>query len=462
VPMVDRSRLPMCGCGGAFDGAPGRWLPAPAAASQQPQPQHGGRCGERVRAVVGDYMSFEWYASAKLCYLTKDDAPRMHNHNLLARSSAWRWQPDACNVHGFDARSFAQQLANRTVYVVGDSLSMSMWQAMACELHSEIDLKGSQRANLDVMRSGSLIPECGTAAYAAANASSRSARCFTRGREPKTAGRYRAGAFALRGGGRVEFMATDRLVDATGQRLATDPYWAEPWWLFNRTQLPGRMVSKPYARDRRQTAWSRRLSRSATPRDVLVINTGSHFTHPVPRAERLASYETAVRATFRFLATLARRRDGTPSSGRLPGTVIWRDTYGGIDTPCLTADDWQNSTLFASKRFVNRTLPARPLLSQMEKELHLRAGLEPGRDLSYPSTLVESWADAGVMNAMAEAIAHEEMPQSITSANRVRFQRISNAMSQRCDRNDNRHFCHPGPAASWVHALHHDLLECPR
>lgn len=54
----------------------------------------------------------------------------------------YRWKPTSCNVDRFDGAGFAKRWEGKKIMFVGDSLSVNMWESLACMIHASVP--GSQ------------------------------------------------------------------------------------------------------------------------------------------------------------------------------------------------------------------------------------------------------------------------------------------------------------------------------
>ncbi|KAL0844268.1 hypothetical protein Bca101_017514 [Brassica carinata] len=50
----------------------------------------------------------------------------------------YSWQPDSCIIPRFDGLAFLNKLRGKRVMFVGDSLSLNMWESLACMIHSSV------------------------------------------------------------------------------------------------------------------------------------------------------------------------------------------------------------------------------------------------------------------------------------------------------------------------------------
>ncbi|KAM7521579.1 hypothetical protein LguiA_011481 [Lonicera macranthoides] len=55
----------------------------------------------------------------------------------------WRWQPNDCNLPRFDAKNMLENLRNRRLVFVGDSIGRNQWESLLCMLSSKIEDKSS-------------------------------------------------------------------------------------------------------------------------------------------------------------------------------------------------------------------------------------------------------------------------------------------------------------------------------
>ncbi|CAH8377745.1 unnamed protein product [Eruca vesicaria subsp. sativa] len=50
----------------------------------------------------------------------------------------YSWQPDSCTIPRFDGKAFLNKWRGKRVMFVGDSLSLNMWESLACMIHSSV------------------------------------------------------------------------------------------------------------------------------------------------------------------------------------------------------------------------------------------------------------------------------------------------------------------------------------
>ncbi|MBA0871435.1 hypothetical protein Goshw_025645 [Gossypium schwendimanii] len=50
----------------------------------------------------------------------------------------YSWKPDGCNLPRFDGASFLAKWRGKKIMFVGDSLSLNMWESMACMIHASV------------------------------------------------------------------------------------------------------------------------------------------------------------------------------------------------------------------------------------------------------------------------------------------------------------------------------------
>ncbi|KAL4290657.1 hypothetical protein GQ457_14G009340 [Hibiscus cannabinus] len=50
----------------------------------------------------------------------------------------YAWKPDGCNLPRFDGASFLEKWRGKKIMFVGDSLSLNMWESMACMIHASV------------------------------------------------------------------------------------------------------------------------------------------------------------------------------------------------------------------------------------------------------------------------------------------------------------------------------------
>uniref|UniRef100_A0A7N0TN04 Trichome birefringence-like N-terminal domain-containing protein n=1 Tax=Kalanchoe fedtschenkoi TaxID=63787 RepID=A0A7N0TN04_KALFE len=55
----------------------------------------------------------------------------------------WRWQPRSCNLPRFDARVMLENLRNRRLVFVGDSIGRNQWESLLCMLSTAVSNRSS-------------------------------------------------------------------------------------------------------------------------------------------------------------------------------------------------------------------------------------------------------------------------------------------------------------------------------
>ena len=195
-----------------------------------------------------------------------------------SHSAAWRWVPDGCELRPLDAKDMARRLSGRRVFVIGDSISDLHYHALACVLSGEIDAGATSAVGRELWEQGHLLPSDFGRDWA----------CKADG------GCASPGVFALRGGGQVEMLFSDLLVNP-----------ASNWSISPR----------PFGKARVSTAWAARLA-YARPTDIVILNTGPHF-------KNMTTFQQAMRTVLTWL------RD------HFPGMLIWRDFYPGMPEKML-------------------------------------------------------------------------------------------------------------------------------
>jgi hypothetical protein len=232
--------------------------------------------------LINKYLSYNWWTPNKL-------KPRhVHDETL-----SFEWVPRGCNLEPFNASAFSSALAGRSLYMIGDSITMQMWQTLACQISDEIDVEATKRAETEMWLSGAVVPQC--------SSTQSTPYCFKPGKPP-SGDEQHPGVYKLYSGGQVELLTSDTLVSPLGA-IEMEPY------------LVGG--------SRSQVAWAKSIIESSTPRDVIVLNTGAHIYNYI-------EFMKTIDEVFRWLKT------------NFKGKIIYRDSYPGIknpvmDSPCIQA-----------------------------------------------------------------------------------------------------------------------------
>ncbi|XP_049370291.1 protein trichome birefringence-like 38 [Solanum verrucosum] len=50
----------------------------------------------------------------------------------------YAWKPDSCNLPRFNGKDFLQRWSGKKIMFIGDSLSLNMWNSLACMLHASV------------------------------------------------------------------------------------------------------------------------------------------------------------------------------------------------------------------------------------------------------------------------------------------------------------------------------------
>ncbi|KAK4271683.1 hypothetical protein QN277_020336 [Acacia crassicarpa] len=50
----------------------------------------------------------------------------------------YSWKPDSCSMARFDGKDFLNRWSGKKIMFVGDSLSLNMWESMACMIHASV------------------------------------------------------------------------------------------------------------------------------------------------------------------------------------------------------------------------------------------------------------------------------------------------------------------------------------
>lgn len=165
----------------------------------------------------------------------------------------------------FSAHGFDTILQNRKIFIVGDSTMGQMYQTLACMLNPQIDSEQTQRLSTEIQAGGTMtVPKF-----------------------PLTKSQN-MGAFALKGGGQIEFLLHDRLLDRQNE-IAIAPHID--------------------ATDKRlQVAWGKRLLDASGPNDILVLGFGK-------QVESMKEFRVIIHWVFKWLKT------------NYKGFVVWREYF---------------------------------------------------------------------------------------------------------------------------------------
>ena len=225
--------------------------------------------------------------------------------------SSWHWRPATCDLDQIRGADVARLLEGRRIFFVGDSITMNMFASLACLLAPHISPNRTAAAEAELWRSGTIVQPCTASlkrdhALLHFNASS---LCYEEGvglnkgfgsfmsRSTPARTVLAAPVVVLRGGGVLEMLFSDSLLDASSEAVPFAP-WIQ---VYGKTQRS----------TRHHSGWARRIVEAGGASDVVVINTGAH-------ASDLDMFERAARLSLLLL------RD------RFQGTIVWRETYPGV------------------------------------------------------------------------------------------------------------------------------------
>lgn len=343
------------------------------------------RAGWSARACEGAARRL-FGTTLRFCVLSADAALR----DRARAAAAWEWVPAGCGVATPEpplARSFAAALEGGRLTIVGDSMAKQHAVSLFCELYrTAVDKKA-------------------TAALRAAEHT-----------------------YVLRGGGRVAFVNSDRLV-----RL---------------TRVAGELQAAPILADssaagRRDESWASRLRMGAEgARDAVVFSSGAHWSE----LDAVANHRVAVRGLLAYLLGPNQTRGaGRP---RFEGSILYRTNFvpGCSDDAGPSAFDarWEAARDRGVETHNWRMLPAFDRVWAEELRRRELVADDPEDD---PRRRL--------------AILNVSVLTSLRGDGHVGRYAPADAASRMRNATDCLHFCLPGPIDAW-NVLLRDAIARPR
>ncbi|XP_043725745.1 protein trichome birefringence-like 10 [Telopea speciosissima] len=101
--------------------------------------------GEQCDLFNGEWVWDEGYPlyQSKDCMFLDEGFRCSENGRPDSFYTKWRWQPKDCNLPRFDAKKMLENLRNRRLVFVGDSIGRNQWESMLCMLSSAVPNKNS-------------------------------------------------------------------------------------------------------------------------------------------------------------------------------------------------------------------------------------------------------------------------------------------------------------------------------
>ncbi|XP_047057155.1 protein trichome birefringence-like 28 [Lolium rigidum] len=110
--------------------------PAPAPAWEDGDGE-GRECDLLDGSWVHDPAAYPLYQAAE-CPFLSDQVTCRRNGRPDAGYEQWRWQPRGCGSARFRGAEVLEQLRNRRLVFVGDSLNRNMWESLACIIYTAL------------------------------------------------------------------------------------------------------------------------------------------------------------------------------------------------------------------------------------------------------------------------------------------------------------------------------------
>ncbi|XP_071716691.1 protein trichome birefringence-like 10 [Rutidosis leptorrhynchoides] len=96
--------------------------------------------GDRCDVFDGDWLWDEQYPlyQSKDCRFLDEGFRCSENGRPDFFYTKWRWQPKDCNLPRFDAKRMLENMRNKRIVFVGDSIGRNQWESLLCMLSSAI------------------------------------------------------------------------------------------------------------------------------------------------------------------------------------------------------------------------------------------------------------------------------------------------------------------------------------
>ena len=257
------------------------------------------------------------------------------------KSSQLEWNPNpSCSSYNqFDAQEFANVLAERTLYIMGDSTSEEQWISLICLLGKHV---------VDIMQTKSAVEQM----------KSNAEEDWTNFEYTSNKLQRKRGILHLRGGGKIVWIRTNTLVSEVSgvvedqlvkiERVSKDYIWTE-------LELPWTYL---FSSDVKNTAKD----------DVILFNSGAH----------LNSTAMAKKTAKNFLKWISIHFDGTVIYRKnVPGSqecqTLYKDQISSLNWNWKNFKEFDNIFVSMSKRF----LPEMKLLDVREMSM-ARPDVHPG------------------------------------------------------------------------------------